>query len=236
MVRQTFLNQIRAALGEVQPFRSEDFDITQRKFVPSRAAEEVEEVMVRYRFDPAYEFSFTVSPPTHGQSPHLTFIAKPGAISSVTNGITQNGADILQQIDQWLQRTAEELSNVPQQRRVEAQQQAIDALTEQVGELSDTYYTRAEAQDMEARLDQLRKEIYEQFAALQEDQGVVDGQMESIDSDIADLKLSLETLKKPGWTKAFATRFLRWTAQAENRDLLEAGTKLLLSEGKRHIT
>lgn len=223
MIRQAFRRELCETINKSSFFKDQDFDIrtTDRSNDSS--------LVVQYRYDPQYSISVTIAnkiTPSEGDFA-ISGNATPGDMTR-TEVIKMFGrSDFTVYLQAWLRRLKAEIDAVPMSRLVEEQRIEIEQIYARFGTIEDEYFTREEANALRLKLDELEQQMVERIAEAANGSAAADRKITELKSDFEGLKGSVESLRKPGWLKAFATRTSQWVRDPENRALLEDGTKIV---------
>ncbi len=231
MVRSSFLQSLRVVLDEAPYFSATDFEVLEDTNNASA-------VRITYQYEKKYVFYLVVTE-VHGNTPSFKFAVCPGRISTSASGAVSGMAVLENELKEWTTRIREDLRDHLSYRLSIENQEAIDSLLKNMQGYDDTYFTKEEAADLSMRLDNLR----EQFRAHLEQTNATDdeikNQLVAIDTEIADLKEGLKTLRKSGWIRKLAASWQEWTNNPQNQPVLTAGKQLggfLLQEGVKQVT
>ncbi len=236
MIRQHYLTRINDMILEEEnwPFRDTDFSVVFKN-------EQTDQVLeITYRYEPKYAFTarMPLVDEVVTEPVYAAITASPGKIFDKEATASVNAVALEDHIRAWLQRLDDELSSIPVQRQLEEQQQEIDKLCEQLGNIPKDYFSRQEAEYLKGRLDDLEARLTENLRAATEDQTELQTKIDEISNDMSALKDNIDVLNKRGWAKALVTRTFEWAKDPVNRKLLKSGSdvaKDLLLEAGKHL-
>lgn len=222
MVRQAFLKELNDALNKSERFEDHDFK------VDSKAANIGYDFKIVYRYDEAYGITAHVGEEVDEGQREIAIYgnASPGDIGTSESFRIYGRSKFFAYVKQWLGRLRAELMAVPVNRAVEEQRKQIEELIGRFARLPNEYFGRDEAEVLKERLDALEKQMVDAIignAAKDED---VSARVASLEQDFSVLKENVETLRKPGWARAFATRVTKWMRDPENRKMLADGVDI----------
>lgn len=181
---------------------------------------------VSYRFQSKYKFtaSYTGNRDTNGNN-IVTCQLSPGELT-LTESFSKFGDDgLISAFSNWIDNFRRELEVAPTLMDIEKQQQEIAELLKQVDTLPDEYFTREEAEQLRAKIDELEKMIQKNIQDSAEDEESVKSQISTIKRDFETLKSQIPTLTKKGWSGSFMVRYHNWTKNFGNSNLLKSGVQ-----------
>jgi hypothetical protein len=201
-LRATFYEKLNETLYSLNSnLRKEDFSISVDKFGASKF-----ELRVAYNYDPEYYFRFSgatqqdgilVGKITRVPGPHLL----EDSFDANTNLDTFFGY-----IKQWRSALEEELVSLPVKRQFEEQQRLLDSLLSQFQDLPEEYFTKAEAEDIRAKLDDFESRFTAHVNASHSDSAEKEKKLEQLHQEVEALKAQLDVLKKQGFFKRLYIR------------------------------
>jgi hypothetical protein len=222
MVRQAFLKELNDALNKSEHFEEHDFRIAWK------AASIGYDLQITYRYDESFGIVAHVGEEVEDGQREIGIYgtAKPGDIGTSETFKVYGRAKFFAYVKQWLGRLRSELQAIPINRVVEEQRKQIEELIGNFAKLPNEYFSRDEAEALKQRLEALEQQMIDAIVKSSSDDEDVSGRVESLERDFLVLKENIDTLKKPGWARAFATRVTKWTYDPENRKLIADGIEI----------
>jgi hypothetical protein len=222
MVRQAFLKELNDALSKSEHFEEHDFK------VDWKAANVGYDLTIVYRYDEAYGINAHVGEDIEEGKREIGIwgTASPGDIGTSESFTIYGRTKFFAYVKQWLGRLRTELQAVPVNRIVEEQRKQIEELIGTFAKLPNEYFSRDEAEVLKARLDALEQQMVEVIISNAAEDEDVSSRVSNLEQDFTVLKEHVQTLKKPGWTRAFATRVAKWMRDSDNRKLLADGVEI----------
>ena len=140
------------------------------------------------------------------------------------NPVTFKGLDGLKKgIEQWLERIRTEMQSHPIVRQLHQQEEQLAALKEEFANVPDEFFSQDEAAALRIRLDELEQRMAANLKQSIGDKDTLTERITSISADIQMLKDNVETLSKPHWRNALASRLFGWLQDPNNQKLLVSG-------------
>ena len=207
-LRATFYDRLNDSLSKFGPtLLKEDFSINvdQPKLDISQEPHDFE-LCVTYNYDSDYYFHYIFSVQRDGTyMGSITMV--PGQHVMVDRFEANMRLDVLiGYIDIWGSSLREEILTLPTKRRFEEHQRLIDSLMDQFQGLPDEYFTRAEAEEMRSKLDELESLFAAHVNTSTADSVEKEKKLEQIHQEIEALKAQLDVLKKQGFFKRLYLR------------------------------
>ncbi len=239
MIKASIVKAVHSTLSHKKFFEVSDFEISETKTKNSST----ETLEIRYRF--AEDFYFLADIPSQksrvkeGEYITETYIincrVSPGEIAIAEKIAVHDKSGLLQALDEWASRVNEELLAIPVNRQVALQEQQLAELLKNFEQIPDDLFSQDEANQLRQRLDELEKKLIHSAEQSAKDKEELAQKVEAIKADIGTLKHSLNTHKKKSWIGSLSVRFLKWTKDPQNKELLKSGVdlaKALLTNGK----
>ncbi len=221
--RQEFIAKVRGTLTR-HGYQPEDFEVTQQERADDVALDIV------YRFMPEYGvvawYQTHEDPSGEWAIGSLGVKMTPGDLLHHEFTTCKNRHELLKAIAGWVDRLHSELRAIPVNRHVEEQQRIIDDLVSGFAEHSEEFFTREEAQDLAARLDDLEERMAANIEA-RDDGDAAKVKVAELREEIDLLKAQLSALNKKNWAKSVAVRIATWMKDPDNRKLLKAGADVV---------
>jgi hypothetical protein len=157
ILRATFYKKLNEALSTPDPsLRREDFLISEGPPNPGgQKASNSAELRVAYAYNTDYFFHFSFSINQEGNFTGKVAMAPGQHTSRVSFDINTNLDTLIGHIKLWKSALEDELIALPAKRRFDEQQRLLDSLMDQFRHLPEEYFTREEAEDMRAKLDEI---------------------------------------------------------------------------------
>jgi len=222
MIRPRLIQDLRAAIDKSNYFVADDFHID-----TENTKDQSSNLIVRYRFNESY-YLVAVVPLSANNGPwfEISMTVKPGSIAD-TEVLTVGAWDeVVQATQNWLARIHEELQAVPVARELAIQAQDLEDLLRKFADLPDEYFTKTEAADMEARLEQLEERMEEGLREFIDDASQLKLRTVGIRQDIRTLKETLPSLKKQSWAGKLLVRVSGWMRDPDNQRVLKSGSEV----------
>jgi polyhydroxyalkanoate synthesis regulator phasin len=226
MLKAAFRKQIDDTLVS-QGFQPADFSATEGR----EGNEGPVSFEIRYRYHEAYHFKFGVPAvrTTRGEREAEYFFdvsLSPGEISQDEHKTVVGSAALIHAISIWLSHISMELASLPTNRAVDEQRRQIEAIIEELGEVSDGYFSREEADALDAKLEQLEEKLEANARNSIADEAQLRKRIEQLERDFVELRAQVSALPKRGFVRSFAVRAARWASDPANRGLLKSGIDL----------
>jgi hypothetical protein len=235
MIRPAVLRAIADELSHIQGTAPEDFSVEQGSKQGGGAS-----MLVTYRYHPSFRFSVTIPGSASatgytGSEYKIEGTVSPGELIQSEKVSYSNQSSMLSGLRRWAERVTEELRAMPVARQIAEQQKQIDEILADVADVSEGHFSREEAAELKAKLDDLQTRMVEHLKERDLTQQDLRTKVETLQAEIATLKLGLDSLSKKGWVASLKVRVARWTRDPDNMQLLKSGTdfikQLLLPPG-----
>ena len=215
MVRAAFVQDLVRRIAS-QGFDEHDFTFDSSEDEYGHA------LVITYRYEPEYRLTAHFTPPRDV----VTGGMAPGRVTSSEPFEVKNASEFGYLVGEWAKRVGEELRAAPFARELQEQRRRIDELLAEFDDLPDEYFTREEAEDLRARLQQLEQQLAEHISASAAFDKNVDERLEELHEEFDDLRTNVDRLRKKGWLASFAKRVYRWGKDPANRALLKDGVEV----------
>lgn len=153
----------------------------------------------------------------------------PGEILNVDHLKPESKESVLGAIRQWVNRMDNELTALPLRRKLEEQRQQLEALAEEVGKITEGYFSLDEAEELKGRLEAFEARFAEHITHTTEDSKEAARKIAVLHDEIELLKRQIVQLSKQGWAKSMLVRVSNWMRDPTNRQLLQSGSDLAKS-------
>jgi hypothetical protein len=105
-------------------------------------------------------------------------------------------------------------------------QKQIDELLSAVGDLTDDYFSKEEAELMRKRLDDLEVRVRDAAESGAKADEAMRARIDAMASTIEMLKVQVSVLSKKSWWRLLAGRAASWMSEPANRQLVRSGIDL----------
>lgn len=147
----------------------------------------------------------------------------PGLVLSNESGIIRMKyfeREIVESIHNWLLRTKTEMLNPVQERYINMEIQNFrEQLDVKLREVDDSFFTKAESEELKERLDILEQMIVDEKSKNTDLQSDID----KMRNEIEFLKNTVDKMEKKKWFKYALLKMWNWSQKPENQNLIEAG-------------
>jgi hypothetical protein len=166
----------------------------------------------------------------------ISVFCAPGETRSTQSFNIRGLERLLRELREWQSRIKEDLLGEPFIRAVERNREALEQLSDQIGEIDDeAQFNRQEVVELSSRLDELRERMAQQFNEEIEDKARRDARLSRLEEEVAALKQQLTLLTKKGWFRGLASRIVSWGSKPEvQRLLLDAAGAAVKQLGDGH--
>jgi len=216
MIKKSFNAEIVDALTRSAYFTQYDFVIST---APRR---DRMSLTIHYRYEPRYQLTASV-PPELANGKHIPVTVLPGSVAEQEKTTCYGKDDLLGRIAEWADDLRAELKAIPLSREFEAERARVEALVAQLADLPDEYFTRAEADELRARLEDLEARFVDHLNATVDESAANNERLEHISREFDMLKSSVDVLSKPSWATSFLAKCARWLRDPANRSLIVDG-------------
>jgi hypothetical protein len=202
MIRNKLYYQISGLLEKNQFFIKADFRIELHGSGLQRTV-----VSIIYKHEPKYEFQIHI-PDSAGIDGEYTFNGKvsPGNISSTENFSVKGEANLLGNINSWVNCVWEELSTQPFLRTAKKIEDHIEAVCSKYACPDTEYFTPEETEDLKLHLDRLEIDFREELQEELIDKKFEERKrMDRLSREMEYLKATLNSLKKSSWLHLFSS-------------------------------
>jgi hypothetical protein len=152
--------------------------------------------------------------------------AIPGEILKNEHRVLDERSSLLSAVREWVKRIEAELRAIPLARKVAEQEEQLADLTAKFADMSDGFFSAAEAEELRSRLDAFEQRFAESIRQNTDDHEEADRRVDELHNEIVRLKEQLETLTRTGWSKRTLVRITGWLSDPMNRKLLKSGADL----------
>jgi len=229
ILRATFYEQLNEALSKLGPtLLKEDFSTSVDPPPKNVASATYDfELRVAYNYDPDYYFRYTFTVQRDGMyTGHIKM--SPGQHILVDEFDASMKVDVLiQHINNWGLALQSELLALPVKRLFQEQQHLIDSIFDQFGDLPDEYFTRAEAENLRAKLDDLESRLSAHISASSLADAEKEEKLARLHREIEELKKQTEVLKKPGFVRRFFSRLSNSVDEETKQKLIGESAEML---------
>lgn len=240
MIREKIYRDINETIDKHKRFESSDFKIESTK--ESRAAHI--NLSIKYLIEPKYQILFTIpsSSTTEknnygGEDTFYSFTGSvvPGPLAYNETFKFRGEENILSKITIWLNNIWEEISSNPLVKMLQSQQDQIEEIYKQFGDIKDEYFTTDEAFDLKKRLDNLEEQLKTEILKQTKEKEIIEEEVNKLKIDIETLKETIASFKKKGWIKSFSGKIFKWTRNSENRGMLKDGYDVIKAFLPEHL-
>jgi len=228
MLRAHTVRRVIKKIGEHQYFSVDDFELL------NIDSEEGSVLQLTYRFCRKFHFRAIVTDRMitvraalglENSERAVDCYAVPGSLEHEATFTVGGANGLLEAISGWLKNLQEELVAEPVNRQLNRHREEIESLLQQAESLPDEYFTRAEAEELRQRLEELEAQLIvniEQSTSGGEQQTKI----QEIERDFMQLQSQVETLSKRGWFGSLLIRFAKWSSDPENAKVLKGGVNV----------
>ena len=223
MLRDKIYQEIIQTIDSHGRFESSDFNIETKKINTGVR------LTITYLIDSKYYIIIDIPSAANANSYNYTISAKvcPGPLAFEEQLSLSSKNDILNNIKTWLDCIWEELLTNPFIKKMESQQSQIDEILKNYDNISDTYFTLEEANELKIRLDKLEGDLKAEIQKNTQEKRGQEIEINKLHKDIETLKETLHSFKKKGWLKSFTSKVVKWSMNSDNRKLLGDGYKVV---------
>jgi polyhydroxyalkanoate synthesis regulator phasin len=242
LFRDSFVARITNALSVTPTFKENDFTIEYEsrnlEENPDNTTSYIHQILISYNYDPYYFIRAEMT--VHSEAEHVMIVgvrmkARPGSLLSVDTDLVDSVDAVPAFIETWVKRLADELRAVPVLREFDECKEQIESMSDQLNELPNEYFARAEGEALKAKLEALEKQLIENLQKQVADEELLKKSVDAITNDITALKETIGALTKRGWARSLLVRSFDWMKDPINRKMLKSGgalaKELLLEAG-----
>lgn len=226
MIRQKFHKQVIDILDSHSRFESHDFGIRPTK--ENRVNGKIT-LVITYLHNSSYHFRLelptieTQQKDEYRASYKFKGTMSPGRISLKESFTFNNLEPLNEHIRTWLDSIWEEITSSPVISEIDNQRKELDELYKHLDSVSDDFFSKDEAKELEKRLDKLEKQFKKELDKEIKDKNELKNEISTLQKDIETLKMTLESFGKKGWMKTFFGKVFKWVKNPNNQNALKQG-------------